>query len=80
VYEAIAHVISAMSMEQAATSLRTFALDILTSIHSASVQPTAVSKEQFKQLCSTWSPGFSSKSANSWSLKIHWNAWKPCFL
>jgi transportin-3 len=45
VYEAIAHVISAMSMEQAAGSLRTFALDILTSIHSASVQPTEVSKD-----------------------------------
>jgi len=74
VYEAIGYVISAMSMEQAASSLRTFALDILTSIHSASIQPTEVSKGQFKQLCSTWSLAFPCKSTNSWFLKIHWSA------
>ena len=65
VYEAIAHVISAMSMEQAASSLRTFALDILTSIHLASDSPTVVSKEQLNQLCSTSSLGFSLKNADS---------------
>ncbi|RDB28567.1 Uncharacterized protein C11G11.07 [Hypsizygus marmoreus] len=34
VYEAIAHVISAMPMERAAESLRTFSLDILGQVHS----------------------------------------------
>lgn len=46
VYEAIAHVISAMPMEQAAQSLRQFALDILSLVHAVASQPTVATKEQ----------------------------------
>jgi transportin-3 len=50
VYEAIAHVISAMGMDQAAQSLRTFAMDILAAIHAAS-KPGVTTKEEFKESC-----------------------------
>jgi transportin-3 len=50
VYEAIAHVISAMNMNRAAQSLRTFALDILATIHAASKSEIAT-KEEFKESC-----------------------------
>ncbi|KAJ3553023.1 hypothetical protein NM688_g3839 [Phlebia brevispora] len=46
VYEAIAHVISAMPMEQAAQSLRQFSLDILALVHAAATQPTVATKEE----------------------------------
>ena len=45
VYEAIGHVISAMPMDRAAESLRTFSLDILTNVHALAnkgVTPTQV--------------------------------------
>ncbi len=45
VYEAIANVISAMPMEQAAQSLRTFSLDILGRVHALAVKPTATKEE-----------------------------------
>ena len=48
VYLAIAHVISAMPMEQAAQSLRLFAMDILALVHAAGVRPTAATKEELK--------------------------------
>ncbi|KXN83654.1 hypothetical protein AN958_01220 [Leucoagaricus sp. SymC.cos] len=48
VYEAIAHVISAMPLERAAESLRTFALDILSVIH-AITNKTNPSKEEIDQ-------------------------------
>lgn len=50
VYEAIAYVISAMSMEKAAESLRTFSLDILSQIHSISSKSTAVTKQELKEV------------------------------
>ncbi|CDO73497.1 hypothetical protein BN946_scf185013.g132 [Trametes cinnabarina] len=46
VYEAIAYVISAMPMEQAAQSLRTFSLDILEHVHALTVKTTPPTKEE----------------------------------
>jgi len=50
VYEAIAYVISAMPMEKAAESLRTFSLDILSQIHTISIKSTAVTKQELKEV------------------------------
>ncbi|EJF66951.1 ARM repeat-containing protein [Dichomitus squalens LYAD-421 SS1] len=46
VYEAIAYVISAMPMEQAAVSLRTFSLDILARVHNMTTKTTPVTKDE----------------------------------
>ncbi|OJT10098.1 hypothetical protein TRAPUB_13454 [Trametes pubescens] len=46
VYEAIAYVISAMPMEQAAQSLRTFSLDILGHVHALASKTTPATKEE----------------------------------
>ena len=48
VYEAIAFVISAMPMEQAAQSLRTFALDILSQMHTVAAKPTPATKAELQ--------------------------------
>ena len=48
VYEAIAYVISAMPMEQAAQSLRRFALDILSLVHALVIRPTVATKEELR--------------------------------
>ncbi|KAJ7900248.1 armadillo-type protein [Mycena olivaceomarginata] len=45
VYEAIAYVISAMPMAQAAESLRTFSVDILARIHAATNKPNITKRE-----------------------------------
>ncbi len=45
VYEAIAHVISAMPMERAAESLRAFSLDILSLVHEVTVKPNPTKQE-----------------------------------
>ncbi|OSC99478.1 ARM repeat-containing protein [Trametes coccinea BRFM310] len=50
VYQAIAYVISAMPMEQAAQSLRTFSLDILEHVHALTVKTTSPTKEEFVQI------------------------------
>ncbi|KAJ7634215.1 armadillo-type protein [Mycena polygramma] len=50
VYEAIAYVISAMPMMQAAESLRTFSVDILAQIHTATSKPTALTKEELQDV------------------------------
>ena len=50
VYEAIAYVISAMPMERAAESLRTFALDILALVHSTASKPTVASKQELQDI------------------------------
>ncbi|KAI8980731.1 ARM repeat-containing protein [Trametes punicea] len=47
VYEAIAYVISAMPMEQAAQSLRTFSLDILEHVHAMAAKTSLPTKEEF---------------------------------
>ncbi|KAI0936668.1 hypothetical protein AcV5_004749 [Taiwanofungus camphoratus] len=48
VYEAIAYVISAMPMEQAAQSLRTFSLDILAQVHAIATKPSVATKEELQ--------------------------------
>ncbi|THH18937.1 hypothetical protein EW146_g2139 [Bondarzewia mesenterica] len=50
VYEAIAYVISAMPMEQAAQSLRTFALSILESVHTVTVKSTVATKQDLRDV------------------------------
>ncbi|KAI0660358.1 ARM repeat-containing protein [Cubamyces menziesii] len=50
VYEAIAYVISAMPMEQAAQSLRTFSLDILEHVHALSAKTTPPTKEELTSI------------------------------
>ncbi|KAK0464917.1 armadillo-type protein [Desarmillaria tabescens] len=50
VYEAIAYVISAMPMERAAESLRTFSVDILSRVHDVTNQVT-VTKEEMQKAC-----------------------------
>lgn len=50
VYEAIAYVISAMPMEQAAQSLRTFAMDILEAVHTVTSKPTPATKQDLLAL------------------------------
>ncbi|KAG6332079.1 hypothetical protein ID866_7007, partial [Astraeus odoratus] len=50
VYEAIAYVISAMPMEKAAESLKTFSLDILSQIHAITGKTTPVTKQELKDI------------------------------
>ncbi|OBZ78618.1 Uncharacterized protein C11G11.07 [Grifola frondosa] len=50
VYEAIAYVISAMPMEQAAQSLRTFSLDILARVHKLAIGSTPATKEELLEV------------------------------
>ncbi|KDQ63496.1 hypothetical protein JAAARDRAFT_169378 [Jaapia argillacea MUCL 33604] len=52
VYEAIAYVISAMPMEQAAQSLRTFSMDILAHVHALAMKPTRATKQELDDVCS----------------------------
>jgi transportin-3 len=51
VYEAIAHVISAMPMEQAALSLKTFAADLLASVHALASKPQPATPQELKDVC-----------------------------
>jgi transportin-3 len=51
VYEAIAHVISAMPMEQAAQSLKTFAADILALVHNITVRPQPAMPQELSEVC-----------------------------
>ena len=53
VYEAIAYVISAMPMEQAAQSLRTFSLDILKRVHTLTNKTTPATKDELVNIAST---------------------------
>ncbi|KAI0053348.1 ARM repeat-containing protein [Auriscalpium vulgare] len=50
VYEAIAHVISAMPMEQAAQSLRTFALDILAAVAAVANRTVPATKQELQDI------------------------------
>jgi transportin-3 len=51
VYEAIAFVISAMPMERAAESLRTFSLDILGQVHAIATQSKVATKQELLDVC-----------------------------
>ena len=55
VYEAIAYVISAMPMEQAAQSLRTFSLDILERVHTLTSRAAPVTKDELVSIASKYS-------------------------
>jgi transportin-3 len=50
VYEAIAYVISAMPMERAAESLRTFSLDILTIVHTVANASGVATKQELTEV------------------------------
>ncbi|KDR84886.1 hypothetical protein GALMADRAFT_53692 [Galerina marginata CBS 339.88] len=50
VYEAIAYVISAMPMNRAAESLKTFSLDILAQVHAISTKPTPPTKAEIEEV------------------------------
>ena len=50
VYEAIAFVISAMPMEKAAESLRSFSFDILSQIHVVTGKTTPITKQELKEI------------------------------
>jgi transportin-3 len=50
VYEAIAYVISAMPMNRAAESLKTFSLDILAQVHAMSSKTTAPTKQEIEEV------------------------------
>jgi transportin-3 len=45
IYEAIAHIISSMPMELAASSLRTFSFELLEKIHTIMAKSSPVSKD-----------------------------------
>lgn len=66
VYAAIAHVISAMPMERAAESLRTFALDILSGIHAIGSKPTVASKEEIQNVLRKYNYTAVSSSFFGW--------------
>jgi transportin-3 len=51
VYEAIAHVISAMPMEQAAVSLQTFSNDLLLLVHGMAEKVVPPSAQDIKEVC-----------------------------
>lgn len=50
IYEAIGHVITAMPMEQAAQSLKTFSVAILATIHAVVVQPAPPTKQELQDV------------------------------
>ena len=54
VYEAIAHVISAMPMEQAAQSLKTFASSILAAVFALASKPSPATKQELQEVGSTF--------------------------
>lgn len=50
VYEAIAHVISAMPMERAGETLKTFAIDIVSKIHAVANKTEPAAKEELQEV------------------------------
>jgi transportin-3 len=53
-YEAIAFVITAMPMEQAAQTFREFSLDILALVHAVANKPVTTVKEELKLAIGTF--------------------------
>lgn len=51
IYEAVAHVISAMPMAQAAQSLHTFSVDILSKMHAIVIKESPPTKQELAELC-----------------------------
>ena len=54
VYEAIAHVISAMPMDQAAESLKTFSSTILAAVFALTSKSGAATKQELQEVGSTF--------------------------
>jgi transportin-3 len=54
VYEAIAHVISAMPMDQAAQSLKTFASTILAAVFAVASKPGVATKQELQEVGSAF--------------------------
>lgn len=54
VYEAIAHVISAMPIDQAAQSLKTFASSILAAVFTIASKPGVATKQELQEVGSTF--------------------------
>jgi transportin-3 len=54
VYEAIAHVISAMPMDQAAQSLKTFSSNILAAVFTTASKPGVATKQELQDVGSTF--------------------------
>ena len=54
VYEAISYVISAMPMDQAAQSLKTFATSILAAVFALANKPTAATKQELQEVGSAF--------------------------
>lgn len=54
-YEAIAFVITAMPMQQAAQTFREFSLEILATVHAVASKPGTVTKEELKTATGTFS-------------------------
>ena len=50
IYEAIGYIISSMPMDQAATSLRSFAFEILAKVHAISATRSPASKDELRQI------------------------------
>jgi hypothetical protein len=91
VYEAIAHVISAMPMDQAAQSLKTFATSILAAVFTVANKPTAVTKQELQEVGSAsiyYVPRLCTEAARRWPNKsgsyvtCRWVIWRtsPSFL
>jgi transportin-3 len=64
VYEAIAHVISAMPMQQAAESLKTFAQGLLAQVHAVVVKSEAATREELREVCSSSMQSFMEEIVN----------------
>lgn len=73
VYEAIAYVISAMPMEHAGESLKTFAVDILAQVHAVTSKDTPATKQEIQDISGEI---LFSRSRRSSYGKMAWKTWK----
>jgi hypothetical protein len=80
VYEAIAYVISAMPMDQAAQWLKTFATSILAAVFALADKPTAATKQELQEVGSAFThciPRLFTEVAPFFP-KTAWQIWKLC--
>lgn len=50
IYEAMAHVLTSMPMEECAQWLKTFALEILQDVHAVAVKPSMANKDELRRI------------------------------
>jgi len=82
IYEAIAYIISAMPMERAAESLRTFSLDILAMVHSIANSRSVATKQELTEVSSKFTTirlPFLPILAYT-LLQTDWKTWRQCFI